>query len=444
MSDPHTNQNLETLIQQYAYGAINAEQLDELEAVLKSDPDARRRFLSEMNLHSTLDDLALSLDSDDSTISSIDIANHSSLVQSRRTKRTNLLALLAVCLLVVASLVPFMKPQQEQRVALISGMSGSLQWTGDGGRVSRNVEVGDELSGGTIEGMTPESWFELTFEDGSTVSISGHSMLTYADNGQKVLHLKSGSFSANVAKQSPQKPMLIHTRSALFEVLGTRLNVDADLSSSTLTVTEGRVRATRRSDGESVEVPAQHRVIASIERELRPEKLPESVSQWGSQLYHGPTTTYGKWIAGSEDLPARLWAIPYTADKETGRDITLYTASVGVSTGETPPVVLPPQSKIRIRGRLDHPNHVFFGLTVRHRNGDFAGRFQTILPAESFTGKNEFEVILNLDDYSLDPSLEFLKEKLPKGPAELIVESVWCHTLFDQAGLAITSVELNP
>ena len=37
-----------------------------------------------------------------------------------------------------------------------------------------------------------------------------------------------------------------------------------------------------------------------------------------------------------------------------------------------------------------------------------------------------------------------MKNKLPSAPFELIVESFWCHTLFDQAGLEITEVELLP
>ncbi|TWT39882.1 FecR protein [Thalassoglobus neptunius] len=443
MSEFDSRQHLETLIQHYAYGTISSEQLTELEALLKSDQVARDRFLSEMNLHSTLDDLAILRDMSDSTAIFTERLEAPQPSQPQRSKFHALLALLLACLVIAVSFSTLLQPPQKQRGAKITGLSGSLQLTGDGGRVSRDVNVGDELTGGTIEGMTPESWFELTFDDGSTISISGHSMLTYADNGQKELHLKSGSFSANVTKQSPGKPMLVHTRSALFEVLGTRLNVDADLSSSTLTVSEGTVRAIRRSDGKTVEVPANHRVVATVERELKPERLPDSVDRWASQLYQGPVATYGKWFAGTEEEPATLWAIPYTVDRETGHNMTIYTAGIGVSTGDNPPVVLPPHAQLRVRGRLDRPNHVFFGLTLRETNGDFAGRFQRVLSAENFSG-GEFEVMLNLDDYELDPSLEFMKEKLPVGPGKLIVESVWCHTLFDQVGLAITSVEINP
>ena len=50
--------------------------------------------------------------------------------------------------------------------------------------------------------------------------------------------------------------------------------------------------------------------------------------------------------------------------------------------------------------------------------------------------------MLELRDYALDPSLNRMKSKLPSVPFDLTVESVWCHTLYDQVGLSITEIEL--
>ena len=77
------------------------------------------------------------------------------------------------------------------------------------------------MPGGTIEGVVPVSWFELQFNDELTVMILGTSMLTFADADQKVLRLKEGSLSANVEPQPAGKPMLIHSHTALLQVLGT-------------------------------------------------------------------------------------------------------------------------------------------------------------------------------------------------------------------------------
>ena len=65
-------------------------------------------------------------------------------------------------------------------IATITGLKGSLLWTGNQGELVLDMHVGRELTGGTIEGLAPDSWFELQFQDGSIVTISGTSMLTFA------------------------------------------------------------------------------------------------------------------------------------------------------------------------------------------------------------------------------------------------------------------------
>ena len=87
----------------------------------------------------------------------------------------------------------------ERHIAKISGMSGPLQWIGDGGFVTNKLTVGAQLPGGTIEGQSPESWFELMFKDGSRVVIAGQSRLVFSDLGQKELHLIEGGFAASLS-----------------------------------------------------------------------------------------------------------------------------------------------------------------------------------------------------------------------------------------------------
>ena len=56
--------------------------------------------------------------------------------------------------------------------------------------------------------------------------------------------------------------------------------------------------------------------------------------------------------------------------------------------------------------------------------------------------KEPFEVVLNLSDYHLDPALAQWADSLPKTPYGLIVKGVWCHTLWDPAGLQVSEIEL--
>ena len=345
----------------------------------------------------------------------------------------------AACVALIAS-VYFQWPFPEPEIAKITGLSGSLQWTGDGGRVFHDLRVGIELPGGTIEGMVPGSWFELEFNDGSTVTISGNSTLTFSDHSQKKLYLKEGHVSGNVQRQPSGKPMLIYTRSAMLEVLGTKFEVEARLATTTLNVSEGNVRVKRLSDGQTVDVKSKQRVVAADDRELQPVPVPEAVSGWKSQLHFGPEGMYGKWSARTVAAEAKLETIPLTIPQ----GLTIYAAALGVSQGDEPPVILQPGCRLRVRGHMASIHEVYFGVTVRYTGGGFAGRFQTIRPAVEFRSGEDFEVLLDLRDFRLDPSLVEIKDKLPIAPFHLVVESIWCHTMDQSSGLEIFEVELLP
>ena len=168
-----------------------------------------------------------------------------------------------------------------RNIARIKGLNGTLTWIGDGGQIvqgagspqketrwSNVLREGAELSGGTIEGMAPDSWFELEFHDGSTGMISGDSILTFSDQGQKEFRLKQGRFSADVMPQPEGKPMLIHTPSAVLEVIGTQFDVEAGPESTMLYVREGKVQVRRVHDGRTVDVPANHRVVTTADGDM--------------------------------------------------------------------------------------------------------------------------------------------------------------------------------
>ena len=345
----------------------------------------------------------------------------------------------AAVIALIASLF-FLRPIAERPIAKVAGLNGSFQWTGDGGRVFYDLSAGTELPGGTIEGMTPGSWFELEFTDGSTVTISGNSTLTLSDAGQKKLYLKEGAVSGNVKPQPADKPMLIYTRSAMLEVLGTQFDVEAGLAATMLHVSEGKVRVKRLSDGNTVNVSAGHRVIAAADQEMLPTLVPEAASRWRSQLHLGPEGAYGKWSPKTATRDARLRAIPYT----TPEGFTIYAAALGVSRGDTPPVIFQPGCRLRVKGSIASTHEVYFGVTVRYAAGGFAGKFQTTRPAVEFSGGEDFEVLLDLRDFRLDPSLGKIKDKLPSAAFHLVAESIWCHTLDQPSGLEITEVELLP
>ncbi len=444
------------LIELVLHETASDEQKRKLQARLLANAEDRRLYLHHLNLHSALR-RQFAFDGEEEMPAQRDPAGGEQ-VSATRAANSRLASwswtVVAAAAVVVMTVLYFQPPHDERPIATvaqptarvelpiakITGLSGSLQWTGDGGRVLDELNVGTELLGGTVEGMTPRSWFELEFNDGSTVTISGNSMLTFSDHGQKMLRLKQGSLSSNVKPQPAGKPMLVYTRSAVLEVLGTQFEVEAETATTILNVSEGSVRVKRFSDGSTVDVPARHRLIAAADRDMLPRPVPHSVSQWKSELSLGPARTQGRWSPGTDTQEAKLGAIPYT----TPQGMTIYTTGLAVSYGDKRPVTLQPASRLRVRGHIASPHKVYFGITVRHANGAFAGRFQIIMPADELRSGEDFEITFHLREFRLDPSLASLKQELPSDPFDLVVETIWCHTLDKQAGLEIAEVELIP
>ena len=448
MSD--TNERHE-LIDRHLRGELSESEKERLAELLDSDSAARKDFVEQVQWDTRLSEVLRESRDSRGSLREPNVDGNADAMFAERTatpgERTpsmtftrTLLAIAALAIVALIASLYFQRPSAQRPIAKITGLSGSLQWTGDGGRVFHDLSVGTELPGGTVEGMVPGSWFELEFNDGSTVTISGNSTLTFSDRGQKELHLKEGSVAGNVKPQPASKPMLIYTRSAMLEVLGTQFEVEAGLSATMLNVSEGKVRVKRLSDGSTVDVPAKHRVIAAADREMLAVPVPDSVSRWKSQLHLGPDGAQGKWSPETDAQDACLRAIPYT----THQGQTIYTAGFGVSRGDKPPVILRPASSLRVRGRIASMHKVYFGVTLRHANGEFAGRFQTTRPAVESQSGRDFDLALDFRDFQLDPSLDEMKNKLPSVPFDLVVESFWFHTLGERAGLEIAEVELTP
>jgi ferric-dicitrate binding protein FerR (iron transport regulator) len=191
------------------------------------------------------------------------------------------LALAAVIIVAVTGTLYYQHVNANRNIARITGLNGALTWIGNGGQIvqgsgseqkptrwSNVLSEEAELPGGTIEGTAPDSWFELKFDDGSSAMIFGDSILTFSDQGQKELRLKQGRFSATVAPQPTDNPMLIHTPVADLKVIGTQFDVEARLESTTLYVRESKVQIRRVSDGKTIDVPADHRVVVTADSDM--------------------------------------------------------------------------------------------------------------------------------------------------------------------------------
>lgn len=463
MSDPQPKRKLtiQELIERHLLGELDEPEKERLAHWLDSDPSARREFIEQARWDT---DLAGALREEDG-LSSV---SQDTLIQRLPRSKPGappvaLLGLLlagAAIMIVALSLTLYFQQASTARrlaevarrpissathapIARISGLSGALTWTGDRGQVARALRVGMELAGGTIEGLAPDSWFELQFTDGSTVMIGGASTLTFSDLGQKQLHLKRGRLAAHVVPQPPDKPMIVHTRAAMLQVLGTRFEVEAKIDSTALHVSEGNVRVRRLADGRTIDVPARHRVVTGADASMSPAPVPDAVHAWKSQLHLGPKETYGSWSPAGDRQPASLKAIPFVP--EENQAVTLYLLGLPVNRDDDSPVVVKPGARFVVRGRLAKAADLFFGVYVTRHDGAFAGKFLARQPAASFKDDSEFEAVFPLDQFGLDPCVWDRKEELPRKPDGHVVNYVWSFTHAEgPTGLQVEEVELIP
>ena len=455
--------NWEELIDRHLCGELDEAEKERLAELLDSDAAARREFVEHVQwdteLAEALCESRHTLDDADSLVA------QQSTQQNEVTKNKFLRMMLAVAAAVIVALsagllyqlsqiqsqrfetgnIAIQPRASEPSIAKITGLSGALIWTGDRGQIVQDITVGTELAGGTIEGLAPDSWFELQFHDGSTVMISGTSLLTFADLGQKKLRLREGRLSANVEPQPDGKPLLIHTRSAVLKVLGTQFDVEADLASTVLTVSEGKVNFRRLSDGSEVDVPAKHHVTTDTDDDLLPALTPNSVHAWRSQLH--PKQGYGKWQPATEQQPASLKAIPLIPPDAP--HVTLYLAGLSVDRSDGSPIVLLPGSKFVVRGILRSEARVYFGIRVTYPNGEFAGMFRGDLhnkqPLAPMDENGRFEEVYSLQHFTVDPAVRDRQNELAGKPDGLILDGVWAFTNTSRpSGLEVIEVEVIP
>ena len=458
----NTNQSRDELFDRHLRGELTEVEKELVAELLDSDAAARQRFVA---LAQWDTEIAETIREHAGTPHNKDILpSGKALVESPSAQKTLLsqfvtLPTVAVFIVLLSGLfyqqmstffAPVVKTPHSQiagsPIATITGFKGSLLWTGNQGAIVLDMHVGRELTGGTIEGLAPDSWFELQFQDGSTATISGTSMLTFADVGQKKLRLKQGAFTADVVPQPVGKPMIIQTPSTVIEVVGTRFEVEALQAFTTVNVREGSVRLKHLVDGNAVDIPANYRVIAKAGGDLSPMPLPAAENYWKSQL-DIQAGGFGKWLPATKNRPAAQKALPLIPVNNP--NVSLSLLSIPVSGRNGPPVVLTPNAQFIVRGRLQHPAKIYFGIAMSYGNGEFAGMFRGDLlkkqPISEFDEEHGFEVIYQLSDFTVDPCVREKQNGLAGKPDGLYLDRLWIFTnTGSSSGLMVHEVELIP
>lgn len=434
MLDADQKQRLDALMARLVDETIAPDELAELETLLDGDAAAQDRYLGYLGLHADLGE---------GGGSGVGAGQGTARPKTRRSLALAIPAAAALLMLAFGVWRMVVGAGQDPTVAELIDHSGALRWTGDGGEVIVGLSSGHLLSGGTLETLATGSWARLAFKDGSEFTLSGRTELTISETaaGAKQLHLREGQLSAEVKPQPDGLALILQTPSAEARVLGTQFNVSADAFTTRLAVNEGLVRVKQLADGRSVDVPADHEVVAALEAAAEFAAAPrrQHTGSWRADI--AGDATYGSVEGAGEQGGGEpiLLAKPLLWKENPERPLLLHAAVLHAAScsGQRPPVRLGEDTRLRIRGLLDRSHLVVFGLTTLQPGGGYAGKYSVGREIEVGTdGRFELELPLS----AFRPEKTFF----PSSPVGHELADWWGLTLHVDAGLAITSVELFP
>jgi ferric-dicitrate binding protein FerR (iron transport regulator) len=286
---------------------------------------------------------------------------------------------LAASIAVLATSAWLWFSSRDAPVLTLVDSSGTVVWN-HGGEMRVNVSDGERLAAGTLETLGETASAQLQFADGTTISLTGESELSFSEEDQKLLVLRKGSLSAQVKPQPYGHPMIVRTPSAEAEIIGTTFNLSARPDDTLLKVDEGLVKLKRLADGTSIDVPAHSCAVASLNSSLKldPAVTPEPLTRWRFDFANDvpPQVWRGIW----HDTPhgGHMDASPYVAQKsKEGAVVTHF--GVSIRTGYlNPPLALAvtEQSVIRYRLKQDAPAPLQLMLITNKPTGGFGGNFE--------------------------------------------------------------------
>lgn len=466
----------------YLEGEITSDGINELQNYFASDEHLLKQSVDSFQIHRLLGYDAKSDEQRDAfvkstmaqVLSSQQVIRKSSepstspmIPHTGRSQKSLTWRLLASALVLAASVLialSYFSGSSANRKAIIAkttNVHGTIEWTHENGVVETLTETNVPLTGGTLETMTSESTITMQFTDGTTVTLDGLSLLTISEQQQKILRLKRGNLSADVAPQPNSKPMMVFTEAAELRVVGTQFNVNAQGESTKLIVNEGEVLLKRTTDGESVNVVPQHQVVASLRdaKQLRSVKRARQAHVWKSDLQS--ETSHGKWIPSKMELvrelklavangkltqaeATRIYKKAASLNDQQGSTFALrsrFGLSVVVSVNQqaTVPVVLEQNSSIRITGRAYAATDLVVGITTNHLDGGFSGKYQQHVDLTDLLDPATHEFTLDIPINSMSR----INSNFPASPIGKEFVSCWCsHPTNKVTKIELTDIEI--
>ena len=433
---------LERLLNALADEVLTESDEARLADILRGDAAARVHYRRWMALHSALmwDYAAVAAEPRSPSVQMNEKPSHSA------WRRTLLAAAAIVAVLVgVGALFLNRSVGSAPDVVQVEEVTGSLSWTGVNGEVRSGVEKGMRLAAGNFQSANEAGTAVLRFDDGTRLTLGGGVDLLLADDGQKRVHLKSGTLGAEVRPQPKGRPLLIRTPTATLEVVGTVFSVTAVPEQTTMNVQEGRVRLERLADGAEVEVPANHVATASLETSVplvaRRSAMPPKI--WRTNFDQLPTAgSRGEWVPSSGNDAAHVKAVPLVVGRRGGAPIVHYGVSVRDSSLPNAGafVNVTAESVLRLRYRTAKASSLMLFCITQRPGGAFGGNFELSLPANT---SDPDSVGWRTADVRLS-EMRPLQPQRALHPAGNGISHISIKTLHRDAGLEVAELSITP
>jgi len=178
------------------------------------------------------------------------------------------------------------RPAAETTISL-SQVTGDVRIITDDGVSQPAGPAATLRSGGTVKTIGAGSSVVLNYEDGTRLALVNDSSVTCVTNGRKSVVLHEGIISAQVAPQPAGKPLILTTPATKIEVLGTQFALAASMDRTELNVSQGRVRLTRVSDGQTVEVAQGQGVVTNGEATMTVHEAAGAGETWSQDFEAG-------------------------------------------------------------------------------------------------------------------------------------------------------------
>jgi len=318
---------------------------------------------------------------------------------------------------------------------------GAVSWSSAGTRLA--LRAGMRLPPGIFESESETATAEVRFMDGTRFTLQGNAEAVFDDNQGKRVWLKRGTFSADVTKQSPGRPLRVRTATAEVEVLGTVFAMEAAPQRTSVSVAAGRVRLRRLVDGREVEVASEHYVAASLlaADELVPRLVSSPSGIWTLELGSAPEHFTGRWQAPDGMQPALIAAAPIVERRESDGAPYVHHGII-VRAAAHPAdsfVALTDHSALRLKLRMPREFPLQIIVSTRRPDGSFAGNFELTQPQPTLIPGADWQRLeVALHDFTpLHPSRS--TSSAGSRACAIIVT-----TLHEPVGLEIAEISIGP